>query len=92
MGASQVQRIRAKVGQRFHPTEKPVALMQFYLEHVTNENDVVLDPFMGSGSTLCACLASKRRGIGIEKDYEYFQRAVEQCERQLHANENTKGA
>ena len=90
MGASQVQRIRAKVGSRFHPTEKPIELMQFYIEHVTDTGAVVLDPFMGSGSTLCACLASNRRGIGIEKDYTHFQKAVERCEKLFQENENAR--
>lgn len=59
-----------------HPTEKPVALMRLYIEQSSARGDVVLDPFMGSGTTGVASVASGRGFIGIEKDERYFNMAV----------------
>lgn len=64
-----------------HPTEKPVPLMQIYIKNSSQVGDVVLDPFMGSGSTGCAAMMSGREFIGIEKDKKYFDLAVERIER-----------
>ena len=55
-----------------HPTQKPLQIMNRIITLFSNENDVVLDPFMGSGSTCMACFSLNRRYIGIEKDIEYF--------------------
>lgn len=56
-----------------HPTQKPVKLMgEFVLRH-SNKNDIVLDPFMGSGSTGVACRNLNREFIGIELDETYFK-------------------
>lgn len=55
-----------------HPTQKPVLVMEWLVEHLTNENDVVFDPFMGSGSTGVACLKLNRNFIGSELEEEYF--------------------
>lgn len=60
-----------------HPTEKPVDLLKYLIEKSTNEGDVVLDPFMGSGSTAVACKELKRDFIGIELDENYFNIAKE---------------
>jgi len=59
-----------------HPTEKPVALMEWILKYYSKEGDVVLDPTMGSGSTGVACKNMNRNFIGIEKDAEIYQVAV----------------
>ena len=59
--------------QKFHPTQKPVSLMEHLLKIHSNENDTVLDPFMGSGSTGVACINTKRDFIGMELDKEYFR-------------------
>ena len=56
-----------------HPTEKPLELMEHYILNSSNEGDVVLDPMMGSGSTLVAAVKHGRRAIGIEIDPEYFE-------------------
>ena len=56
-----------------HPTQKPVAVMEWLIKHLTNENDVVLDPFMGSGSTGVACKHLNRGFIGCELEKEYFE-------------------
>jgi site-specific DNA-methyltransferase (adenine-specific) len=55
-----------------HPTQKPVALMEYLIRTYTNEGNVVLDNCMGSGTTGVAALACGRKFIGIEMDAEYF--------------------
>jgi len=60
-------------GTKQHPTQKPVALMEYLIKTYTNENETVLDFTMGSGSTMVACQNTKRNGIGIEKDDNYFK-------------------
>lgn len=55
-----------------HPTQKPVALLQYLIETYTNKGELVLDNCMGSGSTGIACLNTNRKFIGIEKDAKYF--------------------
>ena len=55
-----------------HPTQKPVALMEYLIKTYTNENELVLDFTMGSCSTGIACKNLNRRFIGIEKDEKYF--------------------
>jgi site-specific DNA-methyltransferase (adenine-specific) len=57
---------------RLHPTQKPVALLEYLIKTYTNEGDVVLDNCMGSGSTGVACLNTNRNFIGIELDPTYF--------------------
>jgi DNA modification methylase len=51
--------------------------MEFYIRNSTNENDIVLDPFMGSGTTMLACKNLNRKGIGIEKEQMYFDIATQ---------------
>lgn len=67
-------------GKNLHDTEKPVNLMKILVENSSNENDLVLDPFMGIGSTGVACLNTNRRFIGIELDEKYFNIAKERLE------------
>ena len=55
-----------------HPTQKPVALMEYLIRTYTNEGDTVLDNTMGSGTTGVACRNTGRKFIGIERDPEYF--------------------
>ena len=55
-----------------HPTQKPVALLEYLIKTYTNEGDVVLDNCMGSGSTGVACVNTGRDFIGIELDEKYF--------------------
>lgn len=56
-----------------HPTQKPVALLEYLIKTYTNEGDLVLDNCMGSGSTGVACINTKRNFIGIELDEKYFK-------------------
>ena len=66
----------SKVAERnFHPTQKPVALMEYLIRTYTNPGDVVLDNCMGSGTTGVACLRAGREFIGIERDVTFFQTA-----------------
>tara|TARA_R110000782_G_scaffold186346_1_gene276529 strand:- start:391 stop:1155 length:765 start_codon:yes stop_codon:yes gene_type:complete len=58
---------------RVHPTQKPVALMEYLIKTYTNENETVLDFTMGSGSTMVAAQNLNRNGIGIEQDEKYFK-------------------
>ena len=58
---------------KFHPTQKPVALMEYLIKTYTNENELVLDFTAGSFTTAIACLNTKRRFIGIELDDGYFE-------------------
>ena len=63
-----------------HPTQKPVALLEYLIKTYTNEGDVVLDNCMGSGSTGVACLNTNRNFMGIELDEKYFKIAKERIE------------
>lgn len=63
-----------------HPTQKSLKLMRKIIEIHTNKNDLILDPFMGSGSTGVAALDLGRRFIGIENDEKYFKIALERLE------------
>ena len=63
--------IRFKQERGFHPLQKPVSLMSFLIKSYTDEEDLVVDPTCGSGTTLVACLETNRRGVGIEIDTSY---------------------
>ena len=65
----------AKRTDRVHPTQKPVALMEYLIRTYTNEGQTVLDFTMGSGTTGVACMNTSREFIGIEKDEKYFEAA-----------------
>jgi DNA modification methylase len=65
-----------------HPTQKPVALLEYLIKTYTNENDTVLDFTMGSGSTGVACKNTNRKFIGIEMDKNYFdiaEKRINEC-------------
>ena len=68
---------RSKAVSNFHPTVKPISLFEWLVKLVTRKGQVVLDPFLGSGTTLMACEKSGRKGIGIEKEAEYINIAKE---------------
>lgn len=67
----------------YHPTQKPVDLLEYLIKTYTNEGDLVLDNCMGSGSTGVACVNTNRDFIGMELNEEYFKIA---CERVEEAN------
>ena len=72
--------IEFKKDTGLHPTQKPVALLEYLIKTYTNEGDVVLDNCMGSGSTGVACLNTNRNFIGIELDEKYFEIAKKRIE------------
>lgn len=63
----------AQSDKKVHPTQKPVALMEYLIRTYTNEGDTVLDNCMGSGTTGVACKNTGRNFIGIERDPDYFR-------------------
>ena len=69
------------VGKKcIHPTQKPVELLEYLIKTFTNQNELVLDNCMGSGSTGVAAIKTNRKFIGIEKDKKYFDIAKERIE------------
>lgn len=84
--------------ENYHPTQKPVALLEWLLKTYTNEGDLVLDNCMGSGSTGVACVNLNRNFIGMELTEQYFEIAKERIEKVVKAKdeqetekETTKG-
>ena len=67
--------------EKLHPTQKPVALLEYLIKTYTNEGEIVLDNCMGSGSTGVACMNTNRKFIGIELDENYFNIAKERIEK-----------
>lgn len=67
---------------KLHPTQKPVALLEYLIRTYTNEYETVLDNCMGSGSTGVACVNTNRDFIGIELDKNYFDIAKERIEKE----------
>ena len=81
------KKTKDKDGKNIHDTEKPVELMEVLVNNSSQENELVLDPFMGVGSTGIACIKNKRNFIGIEIDENYFNIAkerIEEIEEQLN--------
>lgn len=66
--------------ERSHPNEKPLQLVTAFLEQHTTPGDLVLDPFLGSGTTGVACVNLGRKFVGIEIDKKYFDIACERIE------------
>lgn len=59
-----------------HPTTKPIGLIEEIIEHYSKEGEVILDPFIGSGTTAAACIKTDREFIGFEKDRGYYNIAI----------------
>lgn len=66
--------------KRQHPTQKPIGVMKWCIEHLPKDSKTILDPFMGSGTTGVACVQLQRRFIGIELDETYFDIACKRIE------------
>ena len=79
-------------GQKLHETEKPIDLLQMYIENSTNEGDWVCDPFGGSGATLISSLASNRKCFSIEIDEKYIDIAKERVNRFLKTGNDVRFA
>lgn len=67
-------------GGGLHPTQKPLRLLEFLVKTYTNQGDIVLDNCIGSGTTAIACQNANRRFVGIEKEKEYIEIAIERIE------------
>lgn len=75
---------KARIEQGLHPTQKPVALMSWCMDIAkVQQGALILDPYMGSGTTLIAAIRTGRRAIGIEIDERHFRTAVERVKREL---------
>ena len=74
-------------GKNVHPTQKPVALLEYLIRTYTNEGEVVLDNCMVSGSTCVACVNTNRHYIGFELDKQYFDIACKRLD-EVEAVEN----
>lgn len=70
----------AEEKERFHPTQKPVKLIRMIISDFSKENDIILDPFMGSGTTAVACKQLNRKFIGFEISEEYCKIANKRLE------------
>jgi site-specific DNA-methyltransferase (adenine-specific) len=66
-----------RTGNEYHPTQKPVNLMEYLIEKSTNQNDIVMDCFSGSGSTAIACHNTKRFFIGSELDSLFYEKSIQ---------------
>jgi len=88
-GSSTVHQFDNILGNKVHPTEKPVPLLEFYIENSSNPKDVVLDPFMGSGSTGLAAVRTQRSFIGIELMDDYFATAKDRIAKE-HQNKQKR--
>ena len=82
MGTYQVLEV-PNVDKKTHPSEKPVDLMKILVENSSKLNDVVFDPFMGTGSVGVACMNANRKFIGVELDEKYFEIAKQRIEDSL---------
>ena len=76
-----------KTEPRYHPTQKPVALMEFLVKTYTNEFELVLDATMGSGSTGVAAVRCGRNFIGFEKEKEYYEISQKRLQAEMSARE-----
>lgn len=75
---------------KIHPTQKPVALLEYLIRTYTNEGDTVLDNCMGSGSTGIACINTNRNFIGMELDQKYFEIAEKRIYERVSSIEQSK--
>ena len=87
-GTSNILRVPNIIGNKKHPSEKPVELLEIMITNSTHEGDIVFDMFMGSGSTGVAAVKTNRRFIGFELDDKYFGIADKQINEAL--NEQNK--
>jgi site-specific DNA-methyltransferase (adenine-specific) len=79
---SKIYRTTTNTGNKIHPTQKPIDLYKFCLEHFTNEGDLILDTHLGSASIAIACHYMKRKLIGYEIDKEYYDAACKRFKEQ----------
>lgn len=77
-----INRVELLKDGTIHPTQKPIKLYKWLLENYTNENDLILDTHLGSGSIAIACHQMKRKLIGYEIDADYYRKACKRFEEQ----------
>ena len=75
-----------------HPTQKPVALMEYLIRTYTNEGETVLDNCAGSFTTAIACINTGRKFIGIERDAGYFDVGLRRVQKRLESSSSFQGA
>jgi site-specific DNA-methyltransferase (adenine-specific) len=84
-----VPNIKTKVGgENIHDTEKPIELMNILIKNSSNIGDLILDPFLGSGSTALSCIETNRKFIGMELDDKYFETIQRRIDDKLNINNN----
>lgn len=72
---------RTSFSRTYHPTQKPVSLCEYFIKTYSNKGDIILDPFIGSGTTAVAAINTERKYIGFEKDDKYFEVAKNRLEK-----------
>lgn len=77
-----VNELKKTKDTKIHPTQKPISLYKWILENYTDENDLILDTHLGSGSIAIACYYMKRKLIGYEIDKEYYDAACKRFKEQ----------
>jgi site-specific DNA-methyltransferase (adenine-specific) len=75
---------------RFHPTQKPVPLFEYLIQTYTNENEIVLDNCIGSGTTALACVNTNRKFIGFETEPKYIEIANKRLDGIYNADDDEK--
>lgn len=72
--------------RRVHPTQKPVELLVRLIRYFTNKDDVILDPYLGSGTTAIACMRTNRKCVGIEIEEDYIQISIKRLKDEAGGN------
>ena len=72
---------RSAFGKTLHPTQKPVSLCEYFIKTYSNKGDIILDPFIGSGTTAVAAINTERKYIGFEQYDKYFEVAKNRLEK-----------
>lgn len=89
-GSKQVSDFDNIIGNKLHPTQKPVELMEMYIRNSSDIGDTVLDPFMGVGTTGIAAMNLDRKFVGIEIDKKYFDIASELIGEKYYEKSNNR--
>lgn len=84
------ERLRGDDGRALHPTQKPEEMLKRIILASSNVNDIVLDPFMGSGTTACVAEKFSRQWIGIEREKQYIEIALARLEAEVSCLYRTK--
>jgi site-specific DNA-methyltransferase (adenine-specific) len=83
------ERIKGEDNRAAHPTQKPLALFKRLVEMASKENDIILDPFMGIGTTAVASIELNRNWIGIDQEEKYIHLANKRIEKKINQNSKT---